>query len=451
MNNTGQKHQKKLRQDAEAIFRAGVARVDPRPMVKATLQEDASSSILFDDYGRLMILSFGKAGARMAQGAMDVLAEKKPSGLVIVKHGFAEECQGLPVHEGGHPVPDEAGMNATKKLMDIAKTTDSDTLALILISGGASALLCSPWDDGRHRLSLGDKQAVTGLLLASGAEIREINTVRRHLSSVKGGRLASMLSPARVVSLILSDVVGDDLAGIASGPTVPDSSTWADAMGVIQKYRLLEKLPASVVALLEEGIGRKVPDTLKPGDPVFERVSNFIIGSNRLAVEAAIAEARVRGYATINSGSSFTGEARELAESQLEQAVGIARGSRAHRLPLCIVGGGESTVKISGNGKGGRNQEQALAFAIGLSRLEGSLRQRICYLSAGTDGNDGPTDAAGGFADALLLQEAEKNRLDAVSFLSNNDSYNFLAAAGGHLLTGATGTNVCDIYITIIT
>lgn len=450
----------RLRSDARAIFRAGVARVDPRPMVRDAVSLDGNALTVvggngsetwdLSEFSRILVLGFGKAGARMAQGAADALGDRLSGGLVVVKRGFAETCPGLDVLEAGHPVPDADGVAAARTLMAVARAADEKTLVLVLVSGGGSALLCAPWEDDERELTLEDKACVTSLLLASGADIREINTVRRHLSAVKGGRLASLLHPASVATLILSDVVGDELSSIASGPTVPDLSTWADALTVVTRYGLVDKLPAAARRLLEDGVAGLVPDTPKPGDPAFSRVRTLVIGSNRLAALAGAEEASRLGYRTLYLGSRITGEAREIARVHLGLALDMAASGAPLKPPACVISGGETTVTLRGTGRGGRNQEQALAFAVGLSETNPELASRVCYLSAGTDGNDGPTDAAGGYADAMVLQAAQRAGLDPRAFLEHNDSYRFLDALGALERTGPTGTNVCDLHIVLV-
>ena len=324
------------------------------------------------------------------------------------------------------------------------------TLVIILVSGGGSAILCAPWDDGKRRISLADKATVTSTLLACGADIREINTVRRHLSAVKGGRLAAALFPATVVSLVLSDVLGDELSSIASGPTVPDASSWVDALGVIERYGIESRIPGAAMQLLRDGLSGLVPDTPKPGNPVFDKVHTIIMGSNRQAALAAVAKAEELGYHTLYLGSQIACEAREAALFYRGIALSCASHGEPVQPPVCIIGGGETTVTIQGTGKGGRNQEMALAFLCGLGDIEPTLADRLCFLSGGTDGNDGPTDAAGAFADTSLLTVSDKHHLDPRKFLDSNDSYHYFKRINGLLKTGPTNTNVCDLQVSLI-
>jgi len=449
-----------LRADAEAIFRAGVHRVDPRPMVREAIKLEASILTIqadglrqdwdLADYDRILVLGFGKASARMALGLEDALGNRIHGGLIAVKHGHGEVLGFMELIEASHPVPDESSALAARRILSLATEADERTLAIILVSGGGSAILCAPWDDDGQRISLADKAAVTSALLACGADIREINTVRRHLSAVKGGRLAAALAPATVVSLVLSDVLGDELSSIASGPTVPDASSWADAMEVIERYGIESRIPEAAMQLLRGGLSGLVPDTPKPGDPLFDRVHNIILGSNRQAALAALDKAKELGYQTLYLGSRVACEAREAALFYQGIAASCAAHGEPVQPPACIIGGGETTVTIRGEGKGGRNQELALAFLCGLIGMEPGLADRLCFLSGGTDGNDGPTDAAGAFADAGLLAASKEASLNPWKFLASNDSYHYFESIDGLLKTGPTNTNVCDLQVTLI-
>jgi hydroxypyruvate reductase len=449
----------RLREDAAMIFRAGVARVDPRPMVRDALRlegkrlciaAEGGLSLDLRDFDRIIVLGYGKAGARMALGAEDALGDLISEGLVAVKAGHAEPCSRIRIVEAAHPVPDESSRQAARGLMDLAASADERTLALVLVSGGGSAILCAPFESAERTLSLADKAVVTRELLASGADIREINAVRRHLSAVKGGRLAEALAPATVVALILSDVVGDELSSIASGPTVPDPTSWADALGIVRRFGIAERIPAAALGLLEAGAAGLEPDTAKPGHPAFGRVHNLLIGSNRLAALAAAAKAKELGYKTLYLGSRITGEAREIARAYLGMGLDCAASGQPLQAPACILAGGETTVTLRGPGKGGRNQEMALAFLAGLADASADLASRCGFLSAGTDGNDGPTDAAGAFADLGLLESAREKSLPLRAYLERNDSYAYFDAIGGLLRTGPTNTNVCDLQVLIV-
>ena len=290
-------------------------------------------------------------------------------------------------------------------------------------------------------VTLGDKQQITKLLLDCGATIHEINCIRKHVSLLKGGGLARLAYPATVLALILSDVIGDDLDVIGSGPTVPDHTTFADARAILKKYGIWKQVPAAI----RERLSSAVQETPKRGDPIFARVQNLIVGSNRLAVDAAALEARSRGFRTVVLSTSIEGEAREVARVYAAIAKEIRAVRRPVRPPACIISGGETTVTIRAGGLGGRNQEFALAAAIDIAGLSDVL-----ILSAGTDGADGPTDAAGAIADGATIARAQRRGLDARRFLANNDSYSFLSALGGLITTGPTGTNVADVQIILV-
>lgn len=437
---------------ARAIFSAALERVDPLPMMERILRlegdllriETETETRTFDlrDYDRILAFGAGKASARMALGLEAVLGEKLSGGVAVVKRGHVERLSRITLLEASHPVPDDSSLAAAEALLRLGLDATERTLFLGLTSGGGSALLCAPALD----LSLADKRATTRALLECGASIREINTVRRHLSGIKGGRLAAALAPATVVNLILSDVIGDDLCAIASGVTAPDPSTFREAIEVIQRYGLLGKIPSSVRRHLEDGIRGLCPETPKPGDACFDRTHNLIIGSNRLALLAAQAKAQALGYATQVLTSRLEGEAREAGRFLVTLAEEVRNGTGAS---TCLLCGGETTVTLRGPGKGGRNQELALA-ALAHFEEEPARMADITLLSAGTDGNDGPTDAAGAFAGPETLAKARAMGLKAREYLERNDSYRFFERIDGHLKTGPTNTNVCDLQIVLV-
>jgi hydroxypyruvate reductase len=429
---------------ARAILAAALARVDPLAMLAGQLALDgdtlriAAAAWDLRGFDRIVAFGAGKASARLGLGLEALLEDRLSGGVIVTKQGHGEALARLRLLEAAHPVPDGSSVRAAEALLALGREAGERTLFLGLTSGGGSALLCAP----APGLTLADKQAATGLLLACGAEIREINAVRRHLSAIKGGRLAAALAPATVVNLLLSDVLGDDPAAIASGITAPDPSTFGEALAVLDRYGLRAAVPASVRRHLEAGRRGEVRETPKPGEPVFGKVRNLILGSNRLAVEAAGAAARGLGYAVHLLPEPVTGEAREAAGRLLEWAARLPA-------PACLIGGGETTVTLRGPGRGGRNQELALA-ALALGERDPDRLRGLTLLSAGTDGNDGPTDAAGAFADAGILARARSLGLSPAAFLERNDSYAFFAQAGGHLVTGPTNTNVCDLQIVIV-
>lgn len=431
------------RDTASEIFRAALASVDP---YGAVMNQHAvlEGLLAARTQGRTLVIGFGKAACPMAKAAEAILESLPYEGVVITKYGHCARDDRAPrkvrVFEGGHPVPDENGARGTRDLIDLLRGADETTLVLCLISGGGSALLCYPLEG----ITLEEKQKTTQLLLRAGADIFELNSVRKHLSSVKGGRLAQLAYPAKVVSLILSDVMGDKLDVIASGPTAPDTSSFHDALGVLDKYRLRPDVPGSVREALEKGSAGEIPETPKAGSPFFNRVQNLIIASNIIALETARRKAESLGYRAEILTSEMSGEAREmgrwLARHALERKTSLGQAGK-----LCLISGGETTVTVRGNGIGGRNMELALGFADEIRGRDG-----VALLSAGTDGTDGPTDAAGAIVDGSTVAEAERRGINLREYLENNDSYRYLERSGGLLVTGPTGTNVMDIQIVIL-
>lgn len=452
------------REDAQAIFRAAVDRVDPSPMIEraVALEHGTAGEVLVVRTGeqeirydlgsldRIFVTGMGKATARMALGLERALGSKITGGIIAVKEGHVEELERIRLIEASHPVPDSRSLAAAAAILDLGGTlgtrlTERD-LVIVLVSGGGSSILCAPADG----ISFEEKAATTKLLLASGATIQEMNCVRKHLSKVKGGRLAAALAPASVLTLVLSDVIGDDLDAIASGPTVPDNTTFDDALAIAGRYGIEDRLPAPVLALLRAGLANQVPDTPKPDNPLFARTRTVLVGTNRLALESAASEARSRGYRSLVLTSRLEGEAREIAHVFLGIGRDISVSDFPVAKPACVIAGGETTVTLKGSGKGGRNQEMALAFLEGLAR-EGKDGEKLVFLSAGTDGNDGPTDAAGAVVDMLLLKEALVKGLVPAEYLVTNDSWTYFHRAGGHVITGPTNTNVCDVQVLLVT
>lgn len=380
----------------------------------------------------------------MMKAFVDDFGDRITAGIVLTKYGHAEQQQlpNIRVFEAGHPLPDQNGFSTALKIIELLDSADERTLVVCLVSGGASALLAAP----HEAISLEEKQQVTQQLLKAGADIFELNTVRKHISRVKGGRLAEHAYPARVVSLILSDVIGDPLDVIASGPTAPDSSTFRDAVAVLKKYGLEEKVPKSVLTVLRQGVDGVISETPKQDDRLFSRVENAIVGSNNLATQAAQKKAAELGYETIVLGSDFAGEASALGTLLMEQALTIQLELPRKKIrQLCLIAGGETTVKVTGTGLGGRNTEMALVVAKQLAGKKG-----ITFLSAGTDGSDGPTDAAGAMVDGDTISNARAAGIDPDAFLANNDSYHFFKAINGLIITGPTGTNVMDVQVVLV-
>ncbi|HXV84506.1 MAG TPA: glycerate kinase [Candidatus Binatia bacterium] len=429
-----------------SIFHAGLQAADPVSAILRHVKLVGDQLEVGDKRydlarcSRIHAVGAGKASARMAQAMEQILGERL-TGVINVKYGHAVPLKTVKVNEAGHPVPDEAGVPATLEILRLLEQCDERSLVFFLVSGGGSALLPCPVDG----LTLQDKQRTTQVLLECGATIQEINAVRKHISRVKGGRLAKVAYPATIVSLILSDVVGDSLDSIASGPTAPDSSTFADCLRVIGRYRIEEKIPLAVKSYLERGADGKLEETPKPADPVFQRVHNLIVGSNRLALRAAKAKAEELGYHAMILSSLIQGETRDAAGFHAAIGKEILETANPVSRPACVISGGETTVTIRGNGLGGRNQEFALAAAIGIAGAEG-----IVVLSGGTDGTDGPTDAAGAFADGATCARAHALGMNPMSYLADNDSYHFFQRLDDLLITGPTFTNVMDLRLVLV-
>jgi glycerate 2-kinase len=431
------------------ILQAALDAVEPQEAVRRHLRREGSRLHVGDQvydldfYRRVLVIGGGKAGAPMAAALNDILGERITGGLVVVKRGHTltdEQPPGtVEIVEAGHPVPDEAGAGGAGRMVSLLDGLDERSLVLCVISGGGSALMTLPVQG----ISLADSQKLTEQLLRCGATINEMNALRKHCSQLKGGQLARLAQPARLVSLILSDVVGNPLDVIASGPTAPDTTTYDDAYGVLEKYGVVDEVPASIVKHLQAGVRGDIAETPKAGDPVFERVQNLIVGSNELAAEAALQEAQRRGFAAMLLSTYVEGEAREVARVFAGLAKGMARYGHPLKPPACIIAGGETTVTIRGRGKGGRNQELALAAALALAGWE-----KVAVVSLATDGNDGPTDAAGAFASGATVRRGEEAGLNAGEYLAHNDSYHFFAPLGDLIITGPTNTNVNDLIFT---
>jgi hydroxypyruvate reductase len=393
------------------------------------------------NYKGVYVVGAGKASAAMAQPIEEILGNRIKESAVNVKYEHAVPLKIICVNEGGHPIPDEAGLMGTKQIIQLLQHTGEKDLVICLISGGGSALLPCPAEG----LTLENKQQVTKLLLEVGATIHEINAVRKHISQVKGGQLARLAYPATLISLILSDVIGDDLDSIASGPTAPDSSTFSDCLHILDKYDIMRKIPAAVLEHLERGARDEVEETPKADDPAFKNTQNVIIGSNILAVKAAQKKAKELKYHSLIHSSFVEGEAKEAARAHADLAKEILNSGSPVPRPACVISGGETTVTIRGKGLGGRNQEFALAAAIEINGLE-----NVVILSGGTDGTDGPTDAAGALADGETVSRAKAQGLDAEQQLRENDSYHFFKPLGDLIITGPTFTNVMDLQLVMV-
>ena len=431
----------------EDIFKAGVKAVDPERAVQKYVRRQGNQlfvgdcSYILDSYKRIFLIGAGKGTAPMAKAVEDILGPYLNNGWIVVKYGHGLPLKKTDIMEAGHPIPDKAGLEAAEELLKQAQECTEEDLIICAFSGGGSALLPAPFPP----LTLDQKQETTRLLLECGATINEINSIRKHLSRSKGGWLAKEAYPATVVSLLLSDVIGDRLDVIASGPTVPDESTYSDCIKIIDRYELSDRLPKSVADYFKKGAAGSLPETPKAGDPVFSKVQNLIVGNNRESLLAARERAISLGYNTIILSSQIEGEAREVA--QVFAAIGkeISQANLPISPPACIIAGGETTVTIQGRGKGGRSQELALACAIAIDGWKG-----ISLLSAGTDGTDGPTDAAGAIVNGTTCKRARQANLYPRDFLLANDSYTFFESLGDLLKTGPTRTNVMDIICMLV-
>jgi glycerate 2-kinase len=420
---------------------------DPKTLLLGKIKMEGSvlrvadESFDLEKFKRVFVVGGGKAGAAMAHALEERLSTHIVAGIVNVPYGAKEQTKIITLNETRHPVPDQHGVEGVRQMMRLVEQAEVEDLVLCLISGGGSSLMPLP----REGITLEDKQALTGALLKSGAPINEINTVRKHLSAFKGGWLAKKASPATVVSIILSDVVGDPLDSIASGPTAPDPSTFADAQKILQKYHLWEIAPASVQKLLTEGAEGKLEETPKPTDPTFTHVHNIIIGNYQTASKACAEYLKAAGLKTIHFDDPLEGEARQMGKALARCASKASAYDFSLPKPIGIVAGGETTVTVTGNGVGGRNQELALAAAMFLEDADACV-----IASVSTDGIDGPTEAAGAIVDSYTLKRASALGLDAEKYLNNNDSNPFFAKLGDLVLTGATGTNVNDITVIVV-
>lgn len=451
----------KTKKDLEKIWQAGVDRVNPEKMIYSQLslqnnvlvfkKEGLEEQVDLNTYEKIFVLGAGKASAKMALALEGLLGDKIDKGLIVTKKGHLEKLKYCRLIEASHPVPDESSVEAAREILKLASLADKETLVISLISGGASALLCAPLqaDWAAVNLDLADKQQMTRLLLGCGAEIQEVNTVRKKLSAIKGGKLAAALAPAACFNLILSDVIGDDLGSIGSGPFILDSGTWQDLDQIIQKYDLMDSLPSKFLRLIEAGLAGKDPYTRLKHDVVFKDIKNLLIGNLYSALSSSKKKAEELNFSAVLLSSQLTGDASALAAFLFDIARDQLKHQSLGKLPLCLLAGGESTVVLKGHGKGGRNQEMALAFLQKLQQHSEEAKH-ISFLSAATDGNDGPTDAAGAFASQAVLDRAEDLGLSISSYLDNNDSYHFFDKCGALLKSGPTNTNVCDIQLVII-
>jgi hydroxypyruvate reductase len=436
-----------MHSDARAIFKAGLAAVAPAKALNRCVVRKGNDLLIGDiaiDLGqieRIIVVGAGKATAAMAVSVEMLLDDRILQGLIIVKYGHLAPVKRVELIEAAHPLPNAAGVKGARRIVDLVSQAGPKDLVLCLISGGGSALLPLPADG----ISLADKQAVTDLLLRCGATIHDINALRKHLSAIKGGQLARAAAPARVVSLILSDVVGDDLDVIASGPTVADTSTFDNCLAIVERYDLSDRLPSAVRKRLQEGVEGRIAETPKAGHHVFKRTHNLIIGANADALKAAAGRAQSLGYRPLVLSSRIEGDTRQVARVHGAIAREVLSTGLPVAPPAALISGGETTVTVTGRGKGGRNMEFALAAALDIAG-QGSI---VC-LSCGTDGSDGPTDAAGAVCDHTTVDRARQKGFDAAQFIDDNNAYPFFEALEDLVITGPTNTNVMDMRVILV-
>ena len=446
------RRQGKLGQWACQVMAAAINAVDPYACVQSHLEVKNSTLTIngenynLEEINRVFLIGFGKASVPMAKAVVDSLDRWLEGAYVVTKdekfldqNGYKDK---LVVFQGAHPVPDERSVAATRQILGKIPQLTGDDLVLVVISGGGSALFTDPIEG----VALGDLQVLTSLLLKSGAEIQEINTIRKHLDKVKGGRLSALLAPAQVQTLILSDVIGDDLEMIASGPTVADSTTYTDAWNIVQKYVLENDLPQTVVQTLEQGRQGNLPETIKVSVMAGLAVKNRLVGTNQLAAEAARSQAEALGFETEILTTTLTGLTEHVAPELASLIKRTMENHKASEKPVCLLLGGETTVNVTGKGLGGRNQDLVLRMAPLLKGKKGVL-----FISLATDGEDGPTDAAGGVMTGNVLNDAKDQLgLDVGAFIENSDAYSYLQKTGALIKIGATGTNVNDLVLIFI-
>jgi hydroxypyruvate reductase len=424
------------------VMQAALAAVEPGEAVRRALHRDGDRLTVGDTsydlsaYDRVIVVGAGKASAPMAAAVEEVLGEKVADGLVVVKHGHTHPTRTVRLREASHPIPDESCVNGTAELVALLETTGPRDLVVVALSGGGSALMLLPAEG----ISLADMQQTTDVMLRAGATINELNTLRKHLERAKGGGLARLAAPSDVLALVLSDVVGNPLDVIASGPTVPDTSTFADTNAILRRLGVWDRLPEKIAARLQAGEGGAIADTPKPGDPLFDRVQTVVVASNELAAEAGVRQAESEGLAAMLLSTYVEGEAKEVAKVVAALAREEVASGRPLARPACLILGGETTVLVKGTGLGGRNQELALAASLKISGLDD-----VIVAALATDGNDGPNDATGALADGSTVARARAAGLDPDAYLANNDAYHFFEGLGDLLITGPTNTNVNDL------
>ena len=421
--------------------------VDPKQIIKSKLLLK-NSTLHVDGYSfdlkkfkNVYVVGGGKASGSMAEALEQILGKRIKNGFVNVPRGSKHKTDIIELHEASHPIPDEAGVEGTRRMLEMAEQAKKDDLVICLISGGGSSLMPLP----RGEISISDKREMTNALLKCGATITEINTVRKHISDFKGGWLAKKAYPATILNLILSDVVGDPLDFIASGPTVPDSTSFSDTVKVLENYGLWSKAPASIRKVLSDGEKGIIPETPKADDEAFKKVFNVVVGNNRLASLTAREYLKSEGLNTLLLTATLEGEARHVGVILASIAREVSASGNPIPKPAGIIAGGETTVTVTGKGLGGRNQEIALAAVRNLKSMNG-----VVVASLSTDGVDGPTDAAGAIVDGKTLDRAAKMGLTPEEYLAKNDSYHFFSKLGDLIFTGPTGTNVNDVSVIVV-
>jgi glycerate 2-kinase len=434
-----------LRHSARLIWEAALNAANPAACIRNFVQFNEGiltvSGKNIPIEGKLIVIGTGKA-AKMAQVIEEICGSYISGGIVVTKYGHSLALEHIRLVEAGHPLPDAAGIRAVRETRELLRGLSPTDTVICLISGGGSAL----WPAPAEGITLEEKQEVTQLMLRAGATIRELNAVRKHLSDIKGGQLAKWASPARIISLIMSDVIGDPVDFIASGPTAPDTTSFSDALATIQKYGV--DVPAAVLKRFQEGAHGRIPDTPKPGDPLFKRVENVVIANNRLLVDAALEKARELNFKTLILGTEVEGEAKDVGRFFSAIAREIGQSGNPIQRPACVLAAGETTVTVRGHGVGGRNQEMALAWAIAMAARASSGPS--CFASVATDGSDGPTSAAGGLVDQFTCARGVELGLTPQQYLRENDSSNFLRSTGDLIVTGPTQTNLMDLQILLV-
>jgi len=439
--------QQRFRKDAMKVFWQAIESVNPENAinknVKLTYQRlhVGEKAIDLDKTGKIYVIGAGKASAFMAKAIENLFFKRIAGGLICIKHDHGTPLHYMKVMEAGHPVPDENSLLAARRTLQLLKSCQPSDIVICLLSGGASAIWALPADP----ITLDEKKRANQLLLKCGANIHEVNAVRKHLSQIKGGRLAQTAYPIKLLTLAISDVVGDNLSSIGSGPTVGDPSTFKTALEVVNNYGLPAHLPQSILDYLWAGAKGEIRETPKPSDPIFKNNIELVISSNRQALQTAEQTGRYLGYKTKIMSDKLVGEARQIGSNLIEQARQLAVTRGLDDPPMMLIYGGETTVTVKGSGNGGRNQELVLAAALQMENLE-----NVLIASVGTDGTDGPTDAAGAFADNKTLTKGAEAGINAQESLDNNDSYHYFDRVGDLIKTGPTGTNVMDIQLIII-